>query len=156
MSTIVFASITSKRIQAPKNRSTTTEPPGVRTYVDTLAALFPGEVLSVHAVIISLAGGQGGAPAWTFWALIFLCVLLYVFARIATKAPFEVWDIPRALIPPLAFVAWTMIQKPTLFDANWPHMVDITRQVIAILGAAVLASAAALLGAMTDKTDPKP
>jgi hypothetical protein len=153
MSTLVYAALTSRRIQAPKDESTAKAPPGLGTYVDTLAALVPGEVLAVHAAIISLTSTKGGMPLWVFWALVGLSVLLYVFGRIGTKAPFEPLDLLRALIPPLAFVGWTLIQKPTAFDANWPGVPEVTRDIIAVIGAAVLAPAAALLGIKSDRTE---
>jgi hypothetical protein len=53
MSTLAYAQLTNKRESAPAQTSTTTGAPGVRTYIDTLAALVPAEVLAMHAVLLN-------------------------------------------------------------------------------------------------------
>ena len=41
-------------------------------------------------------------------------------------------DIARVLIPPLAFVGWTMLQRTTAFDAAFPSMMSTQRTVVAL------------------------
>ncbi|MET0659186.1 MAG: hypothetical protein ABW110_13625 [Steroidobacteraceae bacterium] len=49
MSTLAYAQLTNKRESAPAPTGTSS----VRTYVDTLAALVPAEVLTMHAVLLN-------------------------------------------------------------------------------------------------------
>jgi hypothetical protein len=99
-----------------------------------VAALVPAEVLTAHAAILTFTtmsvnahdasqGTKITSPtvlAWSFWGLMVVAVLLYVYPT------FKAWDWKRDLvrmwIPPLAFVAWTMLQKTTAFDAVWPGL----------------------------------
>jgi uncharacterized membrane protein YvlD (DUF360 family) len=157
MSTIAFGALTRKRIEAAPGTSREQQPPGMRTYVDALAALVPAEVLAVHAIILSFATktveGQTtitdkGTIAVVFWALICLSVLLYFFGRLGKKL--QRWDALRALIPPLAFVGWTMLQKVTAFDTIVPDMAEIPRIAIALIGAVVLSAASSLLANIAD------
>lgn len=52
MSTLAFAALTNRREDA-RPGSSETESPGMKTYVDALAALVPAEVLTLHGVILS-------------------------------------------------------------------------------------------------------
>jgi hypothetical protein len=55
MSTLAYAALTNVRDDAPASSSNpTAEKPGVKSYVDAMAALVPAEVLALHAVIVSL------------------------------------------------------------------------------------------------------
>ena len=54
MSTIAYAQFTTRREAAAPGTSTSASPPGVKTYVDALAALVPAEVLTLHALILSV------------------------------------------------------------------------------------------------------
>lgn len=167
MSTLAYGNLTTKREVAEPGTSTDSKPPGVKTYVDALAALVPAEVLAAHAIVLSFvtettqdADGQNTATItepttlkWAFWALIVLSVGLYLISR---RSQFEPWDAARALIPPLAFTFWTMLQKSTAFDAIWPSLRDAPRNVIAILGAVVLGAVAAALAYKADQKAPSP
>jgi len=53
MSTLAYAQLTNKRDDAAPGTSETTNAPGVKSYVDALAALVPAEVLTLHALVIS-------------------------------------------------------------------------------------------------------
>src|SRR4051794_7364855 len=102
MSTLAYGALTRKREEAAPDQSTTTAPPGVKTYVDALTALVPAEILALHAFIISVttkteknAAGESVTtitdPAtlkWVFWALLILSVVLYAGAHTAAR-----WDI---------------------------------------------------------------
>src|SRR5437588_7175947 len=96
MSTLAYAALTSTREKAPPNTSSSTSPPGVKSYVDVLAALVPAEVLTAHAVVLSFttnmeknkAGDvvttitQPGTLRWVFVALLLLSIGLYVVVRL--------------------------------------------------------------------------
>jgi hypothetical protein len=111
MSTLAYAALTTRRIRATPGTSTTTSPPGVQGYVDAVAALVPAEVLSLHAVIVSMTTAtqnavttitHPGVLRWAFWGLIGLSAVLYLVPRFRTP---DRLDIARALIPPAAFTA---------------------------------------------------
>ncbi len=57
----------------------------------------------------------------------------------------------RMLIPPLAFIGWTMLQKGTAFDAFGFNLTDASRFAIALIGATVLGVAARLLAYQADQ-----
>lgn len=87
-----------------------------------------------------------------FWALIVLSLLLYLVPRgydawKAAKPPVSGWywyrqlrflDWISATIPPLSFVAWTMLQRTTAFDAAFPHVAEANRTVFGLFLAVVL------------------
>ncbi len=167
MSTLAYAALTGKREAAPPNTSGTTSPPGVRSYVDVLAALVPAEVLAAHAAVLSFTTTtqknqvgdmvttitQPGTLRWVFVALLLLSVMLYVANSLKH---WDRWDFARMLIPPLAFVGWTMLQKATAFDAVAPDMGQASRSAIALIGAIVLAVIAGLLAYQADQKNPTP
>jgi hypothetical protein len=167
MSTLAYAALTTRRDWAARHTSRSTEPPGVGTWVDALAALVPAEVLGLHAIIVSLttktedAQAGGGTVitdrttlAWSFAGLCVLSVALYVVPRLMRHL-WDGLDYVRSLIPLLAFVGWTMLQRTTAFDAVWPDH-TAPRMVIALFLAVALALAAAALGSRTDGQDAKP
>jgi hypothetical protein len=164
MSTLAYAAITRVREAATPGTSTTDKAPGVRTYVDALAALVPAEVLAAHATILTFTThtSDGKPPTVTltdspalvvaFYALIGLSMLLYAAGRLMASK-WDKWDWLRLLIPPLAFVVWTMLQKATAFDAVVEQKVldEATRNVIAIVGGIILGIVAALLAYKADE-----
>jgi hypothetical protein len=161
MSTWAYAALTTRREESPPDRTTTTAPPGVSTYIDALAALVPAEVLALHAVIISVTTKTTqsvtsitarGTLSWAFYGLIVLCVVLYVVPRL-TGGKWDRYDFLRAAIPPLAFVAWTMLQRPTAFDVVWPSLTEAPRTVSALFLAVLLGL---LATATAYKADQKP
>ena len=135
MSSLAYGAVTRKRVQAPANKSVTTSPPGLKTYVDTLAALVPAEVLAFHAFMVELTTKttkkngiavttitDRGTLEATFWVCIVLSMLLFLFTRLsgAGAAGWQRWDVARILVPPASFVLWTVVQKSTAFDAVSP------------------------------------
>lgn len=162
MSTLLYGNLTTKREQAPPETSDTTSPPGVKTFVDGLAALVPAEVLLAHAAIIGFTTRTQTAAdgtvtttvtevttlRWTFAVLIVLSGVLYLVARRRRPEPL---DAIRALIPPLAFVGWTMLQKTTAFDAVAPFLREPPRYAIAVIGAVVLGTLAVALAQKADQ-----
>jgi len=159
MSTLAYAKLTSRREQAPPGTSSTTSP-GVGSWVDTLAALVPAEVLAAHATIISFTTSTvdgttritaPGTLKGVFIALVVVSAGLYWLAH---RGQWDRWDWGRVVIPPLAFVGWTMLQKPTAFDAVAPNLPEAPRFAIAVIGAIVLAAAAAALSDRADRQPP--
>jgi hypothetical protein len=169
LSTLVYGALTRKREEATAHKSTTASPPGVKTYVDALTALVPAEVLALHAFMVEATTNtkkihgkavttvtDAGALEATFWVCIGLSVLLFVTSRlIAAKGRWRGWDYARALVPPIAFVLWTIVQKSTAWDAVSPDsLTEATRALIGASGAVVLGVAAAALGIQLNKSEP--
>jgi len=164
MSTYAYAQLTARRLQAQERTSETTSPPGVATYVDAFAALVPAEVLAIHALIFSVTTKvennvtiitAPGTLKAAFFGLIALSIFLYLLARLCQNkaGKWEGLDYLRMLIPPAAFIGWTMLQRPTAFDAVCPGMLDAERTVIALFLGALLG---AIAKAFADKADRKP
>ena len=141
MSILVYTAITSKRSGAKRAITTKSAPPGVGTYVDTLSSLIPGEILALHAAITTITQAP---PGWTFWALIGACVVVFLIGRVTT-GKFSVWDLLRVLIPTAAFVVWSMLVEPSVFQANWTTIDDATRQIVGLFLAVAVTLGAALL-----------
>ena len=164
MSTLAYAALTTRRELAPPGTSTTVSP-GLQTYVDALAALIPAEVLTLHGVILSFTTKSGidsaGTPVtsvieqptlfWSFFGLVLLAIIFYVGPR---WGRYDKWDFARAAIPPLAFVAWTMILRATAFDAVYPTLGQAPRTAIALFIAVLLGLVAAGLGYKADAKQP--
>lgn len=58
MSTLAYAALTAKRQTTSAGESTTSGQPGMKTYVDVLAALVPAEVLAAHAAVLGFTTKQ--------------------------------------------------------------------------------------------------
>lgn len=161
MSTLAYGALTRKREEAEERKSTEAEPPGVKTYVDALAALVPAEVLAVHATVLEVTTTSEEDEASetvttiterVFWALLATTVVLYLLGLRRGKP--AGWDLVRLLIPPLAFVGWTMLLQPSAFDAVDPGLGDADRTAIALIGALVFGAIAAALGQKADQSPP--
>lgn len=162
MSTLAFAALTSRREEAPPGTSGSQSPPGVNSYVDAMAALVPAEVLTVHAVILSVTTETSGSTTTitdiftlklAFIGLVLLSIFLYIFPR-WKSGTLEKFDVVRGAIPPLAFVVWTMLQRTTAFDALYPKLPDAPRTVIAIFAAVILGAIATNLANKADQNPP--
>lgn len=164
MSTLLYGALTTERLRAQPGTSESVAPPGLGTYVDALAALVPAEVLALHGLVLSVTTAtteRDGLPEVTitepgtlrlaFVGLIVLSVALYLVPRFKTR---EKLDAGRALIPPIAFVAWTMLQRATAFDAVWPTLGNAPRTVFALFAAAILGLVAARLAKQADGSPP--
>jgi hypothetical protein len=90
MSTLAYAAITTKREQQDPFTSTSKSPPGFNTYVDVFAALVPAEVLTLHALMLTVTTKtvnatteitDPGTLSWAFYGLLLLSVVLYVVPR---------------------------------------------------------------------------
>lgn len=164
MSTLLYGALTKARTDQQPGRSVRPGgKPGFGTYVDALSALVPAEVLALHAVLMPLVtrtrtiGGVSETAIsdvstlrWVFWALIAMSAFLYLLGRNALRR----WDFVRMWIAPAAFVGWTMLQRPTAFDAVAPGVSDQTRFAAAVLGAVFLGAVAARLGYAADQSAP--
>lgn len=169
MSTIAYGSMTNQRERAPDVSRSLGADKGVSSYLDAVAALVPAEVLSLHAVIVSLttSTGEAGSNAATitepgvlhgaFYALIVLSIALYLASRFMDRGDgvkLSWFDVARACIPPLAFVAWTMLQPLTAFDAmqlQFDILAEVTgaaRTVGALFLAVALGIAATVLATL--------
>jgi hypothetical protein len=164
MSTLLYAELTSKRDAAQPGRSQTDGQPGVKTYVDALAALVPAEVLTVHGVILTVTTAvDAGVTTIThpqtlavmFWVLLVMATGLYAAWRLYHKR-WDDWDWLRMLLPPLSLLGWLMLQRSTAFDAVWPTLDAGPRTAAAVVLAVVLGAAAVMLAYKADQSDPKP
>ena len=162
MSTLAYAEFTNRREEAKPKTSTSTAPPGVKTYVGALAALVPAEVLTLHGLILSVTTKSDGnatkitAPetlAWAFLGLLVVSAGLYIAPRLMAQK-WDTLDWFRMAIPPLALVGWTMLQRATAFDAVFPGMADAARTVTAVFLAVVLGAAATTLAFKADQRQP--
>jgi hypothetical protein len=165
MSTLAYAALTTRREESKPGTSTAAAAPGMKTYVDALAALIPAEVLTLHGVILSFTTKTGRDIAgnstttvseqptlfWSFYGLAFLAAIFYLGPRLGRL---NKWDIIRVAIPPLAFVAWTMILRATAFDAVCPNLSQAPRTAIALFVAVLLGLIAAGLGYEADHKQP--
>lgn len=170
MSTIAYAQMTNIRDSAAPGTSTTTGAPGVKTYVDAFAALVPAEVLTLHAIVISITTETAhksptnservefvttilpqavGTLEVTFWILVAMSVALYAVPRYF-GGKWDRFDWIRMLISPLAFVGWTMLQRTTAFDAAFPMVEAVPRTVTALMLGAVLGAISAGLAVKAD------
>ncbi len=177
MSTLAYAQITNAREHAKPGTSTTTSSPGIKSYLDVFAALVPAEILTLHALIISVttqtaapsaANGASaigtvttipadaiGTLSFSFWALLVLCTGLFAVPRYI-GGKWDKFDWIRMSIAPLAFVGWTMLQRATAFDAAFPRVGQIQRTVAALFLGAVLGVITAALAKQADQTNPPP
>ena len=162
MSTLAYAALTTKRDLAKPGTSETTAAPGVKSYVDALSALVPAEVLTLHAVIISFTTKITGDTtkiedattlSWAFLGLLILAAALYATPRLL-DSKWDKLDWLRVFIPPLAFAAWTMLQRATAFDAAFPELAQAPRTVAALFLAVVLGALATSLAYKADQKQP--
>lgn len=174
MSTVAFGALTTRREKSDSGTSKSTQPPGLNSYIDILAALVPAEVLAIHAIIIAAVtttNGKGQTqitePATLrlgFWLLTGLAVVLFVVGRRPSPAPADVrqqpgapswqhleWqDVLRGLIAALAFIGWTMLEPTSAWNVIDAGMPTGTRTLIALVGAVFLAALTKALASHSD------
>jgi hypothetical protein len=162
MSTLAYAAFTTNRELAAPGTSKSTSPPGVSTYVDALAALVPAEVLTLHALILSVTTKTTDGTTQilfpvplsrAFYGLVVLSIVLYVVPRLV-NAKWDRLDYVRVIIPPLAFLGWTMLQRATAFDAIFPHLGGASRTVLALFLGVLLGIVAGALAYKADQKQP--
>jgi hypothetical protein len=102
----------------------------VNKFVDSVAALVPAEALAAHALIYARVTRTEETEsdvltvtiihpteAWIGWLVcLALTFFLYVAPHVLKRA-FGRGDVVRMVIPPMAFVAWTLVLETSLFDA---------------------------------------
>ena len=179
MSTVSFGALTTRREKSDSGTSKSDQPPGLNSYIDVLAALVPAEVLAIHAVIIAAVTttNQRGQTEITqpatlrlaFWLLVGLAMALFVLGRQLAPTPAAVrqqagasvprwqrleWqDLIRIVIPPAAFVGWTLLEPTSVWNVVDASMSSGTRMLIAMVGAVLLA---AVTKALASHSDNKP
>jgi hypothetical protein len=133
--------------------------------LDAVIALVPAEVLALHAIAINAWTETKEAPEGSddgpttvitnpdlltvaFFVLIFTAFALYWFRKKDTWDPL---DLVRALIPPAAFVVWTMAMQNTAFDAV-VHLDEGLRGFLAGVLAVLLAALAKRLATEADES----
>ncbi|TWP52518.1 hypothetical protein FKR81_09340 [Lentzea tibetensis] len=164
MSTVLYAQRTVERYAAAPDE--TSKPALV---LDSVAALVPAEVLAAHALIVPMltekattpqgevvtiiSGTNAATLSWVFWALLALASGVFLVGRMGRSA-FGSGDVLRVLIPPAAFVCWTMLQQSTVFDGAFPSVDTGARNAGAVLGAIALGVLAGVLAYTAAQTDP--
>ncbi len=167
MSTLAYAKLTNVRDDTDPREAADGAKPGVNKYVDAMAALVPAEVLALHAMLITILTEstegetdadtiitilEPGTLEWSFWGLVLLTVILYLLGRGWKHANGLDWL--RMLVPPGAFVAWTMLQPSTAFDAVFPDISSPTRMTIAVFAAVILGALATWLAGKAEAGPP--
>jgi hypothetical protein len=166
MSTIAYAAAARQGEQGSRGASAASDRSSLTTYIGTLAALTPAEVLAAHAAVVAITTTTVngvvtitavGTLFGSFVALAVLSIAFYVVGRLTTGS-WQTRDWGRVLIPPLAFVAWTMAQKNTAFDAlllyTSSSCPESARNAMAVIGAVALGLAASALGDKAGKPAP--
>src|SRR5215470_9992440 len=166
MSSVVSGALATRREQSNSGTSTSTQPPGLSTYVDVLAALVPAEVLAINTIVVTLVtksvpggGTQPTDPATlrlAFWLLLGLSSVLYALGRQQSLAQVrrpKGWtpaDAVRILIPAAAFTGWAMLDPNSAWSAVVPGMSTGTRILIGVVGASAFAAIAKALATQAD------
>jgi hypothetical protein len=166
VSSLAYGLITAQRDSAPEGESKQQAQPGFGSYVDVVAALVPAEVLAANAALLPLmtetATNESGDSVTTitepgtlklvFVLSVIFSMMLYLVGllRRLEAGQAKVRDWVGVIIPPLAFTAWTMLQKSTAFDALAPEMDEPVRFTVAVFGAVALGALAAVLSFKAD------
>jgi hypothetical protein len=174
MSTWTYSACTRKREDARKNKSKKADPPGFSTYIDTVAAMVPIEILPLYAYLSThVPPNERGPRLAAFAFCFFLCCVTYLVGHVITGGLQKRWqktsptqeraprwldylpnnrDFALMFIPAVAFVAWTMLQKDTLFDAVWPTLSEGSRNLVGVV-LGLLAAAAAWLNSQLQNSE---
>jgi len=164
-----------------------TTKPGVGSFVDAMAALVPAEALVFFAAASSIAGlvttrstvANGGTAetvttvadvdgaVWLIVLSLLFSLALFVIGKFGT--PWGWLDTVRALIPPLAFMLWLLLQERSMFWLLWDRSAELPGwlvpqsfswnpfviKVTAVFGAVLLPLLAGALGVMAEQSNPK-
>lgn len=163
MSSFVYGLITSKRAAAEPGESHKSKPPAMGTYIDTVSALVPAEALALYSGVVipnvtrvTTAYGKTATVisyprllGWSCIGLLALSTILYLLGRYES-AKLTLWDIPRSLIPPAAFAAWILVERPSVFDIWWAGSSIEERVIITAFAAVLLGILAKVLGYQVD------
>lgn len=167
MSAFLYGRLEGRREGSGAEESTKDVPPGLRTYVEVFVGLVPSEVLVAASVFVAAftdtKKGRDGTTTLVitdrsslkiaFFGLVILALVLYVLGHVKFGQEtnrWDRWDTLRMLIPPAAFVGWTMAQRPSpMFDAV-TNISDGKKLLIVVFGGIILGVAAPLLGIKAD------
>jgi hypothetical protein len=142
MSTILYANLTKRR----KIVKTEDDKGKIPEILDGIAAIIPAEILTLHALALQFttktetnASGEAvtsitaaGTLVIAFFFLFVLCMVFYwVGAGFPNIRSWKIEEWARAIVPALAFVCWTMLQKSTAFDALAPSFTSPLRFILA-------------------------
>ena len=130
----------------------------------TVAGLFPAEVIAFHAVLLGVCtkvNDKASPPVTTisekgvleggFWFLVVLAVGLYVAGRINAGGAFKpLKDIPLAIVPATAFVAWAALQRTTAFDGI-SGTTEAKRTLIGLIAAGIAVTFSLAASGKTEK-----
>jgi hypothetical protein len=146
-------------------------PGGVASkYLDAAAALVPADVLGFHALVVSLTTenreNRAGDPVTTitdpFWLKLMLIVgciwaaaEYFLVHRSSRDRTWDRSDTVRMFIPAAAFIAWTMLQRTTSFDAWFPNFDNPGRTIVAAALVALLGIAAKVLADVAGRAIPE-
>ena len=170
LSTVAFAQLAASRQQT--DPSAPQKGPG--KYADILAAIIPAEVIAAHAFIVSSATEVksvtiAGKPEQVtdvtdpaalkvaFFGLVLASIVLYAMTKLSTSARWHAWDYVRMMIPPTAFVAWTLVTEPSAFDGfDQGDLNDTTQIAVGVVAAVILGAVAKLCQDKADAATPTP
>jgi hypothetical protein len=153
LSTFAYAVVSQQREEHKQQPIDGGRPVGpLSGYTEAMAGLVPAEVLALHAVVLSFTTETDAGTNTTiitrpelltvaFWGLFALSIGLFLLAK-GRHLVKKDWG--RACVPPAAFIAWTMLQRSTAFDAV-SDMDTATRNVVAAFTAVVLVALAGAL-----------
>jgi hypothetical protein len=170
MSAFLYGVTTRQREHARSHASKKDKPPGISPWSDLLTALVPAEVIAFHAFAVSLAGTRtvhhAGAHGHqktatvlkhqhdlklAFAFCLVMCVVLYLAGHVKTTvSDIRLGDLAISLIPVGAFICWTMIQKPSMFDVVKSDWSTYGRLLLAAGGATLLGVVTVLVGYKKD------
>ena len=177
LSTVAFAQLTAARQETDPAAPPAEKKPGTSKYVDVLAAIIPAEVIAAHALIVTEATQvkkvdidpdpkkenlqqvtdvtDPTALKIAFFGLIFASLILYVATKAVSGASWRRFDYLRMSLPPIAFVAWTLLTEPSAFDGfNQGDLSDTTQLTVGVIVAVVLGAVANLCQKRADADSP--
>jgi hypothetical protein len=170
MSTTLFARSTSARLATPSGTATDSTDSAVAPFVTAAAALVPAEALIVQVAILQITTTTTKASEsheattvitnpdalrFGFWALIGLSAIAYLAGRVSSKQKLRLLDVAGVLIAPAAYIAWSLLQSPSAFDATFTSVTPVTREVAGFVLTGLLVVLAPAFGYTVAKADPK-
>jgi hypothetical protein len=169
MSAILYGALSRRREQAAADTSTTTNPPGVSTYLDMATALVPAEALALNAYIAGLADTKTtvkngkSVTHFTeistlqkmFWLLVLISAVLFILGHVGgALTDLTLGDLIKAAIPAAAFFVWAMLTKGSLFEVVFSNLSDLQRYGYGAFAAVALAALATYFGIQANGSSP--